>query len=217
MIKYFISISFLFCLFVLPISAKDDYSNIKGDWKIIQLGDDNETVIKKLNYLQKKGAFDEYGVFDNFSEDGTYSIVVGCAKMFDDKYIGIKLSFTNDKLLYSIIFSFENVKENSYDTIIKNQLYKKIKPMFTKIYGEAIESNDFPDIDYLVDKQLYVTDVWEIKQVNKLKSISIGAFKFGDYYHAQIIILDKNLQNKLLKDKDEALDNTIKNSIDDFN
>ena len=215
-----ITLVFLFLSIVIISSfAQDDLNKIKGDWKSIQLGDSNEVVLSKLQYLENSNAIGEYGVFDNFANEKRYCILVQGIPMFEKDLASGSLNFTSDKKLYSIILSFNTYPENLLSTTIKEQIYNKIKPMFIKLYGKTKESHKFPTTFDIETNKTYLTDIWELKQKNNVKRVSIGISRIesSDYYCAEISITDLLLNEKNMKDQDDKLNDNIDKSSTDFN
>lgn len=167
-------------------APQKDYSNVKGDFKILVLGDLSETIQQKLDYLIGKGeATLKYSGYEFF-----YTMV------FDSKVEGF-LEYFQDKL-YKISISFPKQTADHINTDIKSTIENSIKPMFLKLYGKPTNTYDFPTILTLQDG--YMTSCY--KWVLEKKTIYVGITADEFQYNAEIKIIDNGL-NKAKQDFDK--------------
>jgi hypothetical protein len=207
MLKCFIIITVLFSINISY--ADEDYSTVKGDWKIIKLGDTKDVVYAKLKYLEDKKEIEIHRGYKEIEISYISSV------MFEYDYIDVSFEFFENKL-YKITIEFRNYLADEAENAIKPFILNKIKPMFTKLYGKPYQSYGFPDILSIDSGYINYTDKWIIKQNNLSKEIIIGVSNSSYKYFVRIYIIDSELNKQYLKDQEAKSKSNVDKTSKDF-
>lgn len=182
----------LFCLlFIFSVThAGNDYSSIKGDYKILCLGDTRTIVIDKLNYLYSKNEVDPLMDFP-----GTFFTV---SDIFEDgRLANVSLEYFRDKL-YEIRIWGRYFSAMEVDTIIKNILLKRLKPIVIKNYGKPTIEYRYPSA-FDVLKYDRAVAKWDLK--TKIITLLVDQYQYE--YGPCMVIQDKQLLE--LKNKEDQI------------
>lgn len=187
-----------------PIFADDsqtnDYSIIKGDFKIICLGDTKEIVKDKINYLLERKEISK-----RFLGYGTE--ILG-------KYAYIFFYYDNNKL-YKILFYFTNrYYGGQYFTELKS-FHEQVKSMFVELYGQPTTENDYPKN---VGKEISITNEWRLDKKNIVLGIinsGWGSF-YRNTYATNFYIIDSHMVGQVSNQKSEEQEKQIEDSKKDF-
>lgn len=178
-----ILVPLLMLVLSIPIFAEpqtEDYSNIKGDFKILYLGDTKEVVDAKIKYLKRKKE-----IFNDRTLDYATTIL--------NRYAFFELQYFDNKLT-SIYFRFyDEYYPDQYDEFKK--FVNEIITNFYDLYQKPIPEYKIPldgEIEYYYQDYIFNTLVLE------KKTISFGVYMlktklFKRYYNAIFIISDNEL------------------------
>ncbi len=134
--------------------AYNDYSQVKGDFEIFNLGDRFEAVQDKFNYLLAKKEISLKSMCQDFGK-GSGGVFLQDMIVFDQETT-VSLWIDANDGLYDIHISFASVSEEQYNTL-KKIVVQRVVPNFISLYGEPSIYNDFPILDDLKKDLVKVT------------------------------------------------------------
>ena len=187
-VKLFIGALFLVIFLVLSINAQEqDYSGVKGDFKIFLLGDSPDIVKAKIDYLVAKNA-----VVARYAPHSCVLTVFG-----EEMYCGFE--FFHDQLQKIALSSWNMHPINDLDGDLEDLILNRIKPSFVEIYGKPTNDYGYPTIFDL--REGYVTFVaqWKLPR----KTITLGVMQYKFELGAVIWITD-NALTKAKQDEEAA-------------
>lgn len=173
------------CLLALPLIVRGtaftaDYSSVKGDYKILCLGDSRDEVLEKLDYLDSAGEIKKSRYFTaNFFE------VKGVFE--DSRMTNVALDYYKDKL-YQIEFWDRTYSALDVDGFIRHVIYNRLEPMFTDLYGSPTQEWKYPDFADVMKQDRPVVR-WDLE--NKILTLLVEEYELK--YGPVILIQDKKL------------------------
>lgn len=187
LVSFVVASLFLFSNYGFSFSEQD-YSDIKGDFKIFCLGDSLDAVKQKASYLIERGEVRAHPSNLPF----TYRTLV-----FDSE-ASLHFSFSGDKVnKIGIIFQELYLTENDFDVLYENIAY--LKYFFTKTYGGVTTENVLPNL-----KSMYSFEQPKVTDANS--DYNMGGLELSqDNPHLQRFPKKKSLLAPGLKLKSDAI------------
>jgi hypothetical protein len=195
-------VSFLLIIFPLQALAADDYSNIKGDFKIFCLGDSKEITKAKVAYLKNKKEIRR--TLHAF----IYNTSIG------KESVELHFYFKEDKLYNIFIASNYTFSIQDYHYRLKSYYLNTLLPILISAYGEPTKDLGYPFF-FSADGTSYGS-FWQLEK----KVVDVGvkrnsrhiAPSGGPAYYAVINIYDK----KYLEEDQKQQDIKINDAAKDF-
>jgi hypothetical protein len=197
--KKFLPLIFLTLIILsFPVFAAEDYSNVKGDFKIFCLGESYETGVAKFNYLKNTNQLieDKDNICEAPDDKGNGGLINLETTVFDQQS-SCTLGYIKNKLyrIY-IIIDDEDIKQ--LDTSLKYFVFEHLIPSFNSLYGQPSIQNPYPTAEQMMQNNPHKNNykeeltfydseyqllVWENDQKSRI-SVSL-AYVFYDNSNLQ--------------------------------
>jgi hypothetical protein len=195
-------VSLILLVFSFPAFAFEDYSNVKGDFKIFCLGDSKEICKDKVAYLKNKKEI--RGTLRFF----TYNTSIG------KEPVQFRLNFKEDKLYHIFIAAHRRFGTSDYHYGLKNYYLNIFFPILLSAYGKPTKNLGYPAFFY-ADGTNYGS-FWQLEkkviEIGIKRNSGILSGSGGPSYYAVINIYNKDH----LKENQQQQDVEIKDAAKDF-
>jgi len=203
--KIIIAISLLI-LMSIPVIADDneqDYSTIKGDYKIICLGDTKDVVMNKIKYLKKQKEMTENPF--------------GYTVKILDTTCRVRFNYYNNRLQQINIILVKFYYIDDFNNTMRNFIENQLNPMFEDLYGEPTTNYNYPNILECTNGYITYIAIWDIDK--KIIKTGIGESRMGSgkiVYQPIITISDKEITNAQQQEENDSQSDMINNAKKDF-